>query len=522
MKCDRAKQIILEETASGSRLTAGLHIMFCSTCRRQANRRRALAKELQHISPVMPPSSLVAAWQESRPTAEVSHGVSRGRRRKLVLATAALLMLSGGWLGLQSARNPSLPLASIAALPKAACNAGLIAGAGIEVAEDPLLTSASGEGFFWWPDGESAVYCSRSDPSKKQRNQVWRLHLESMQKELLLEETCQWIFNPKIAQDGSHLVYCDGQHLKVLDLANGTIRLVPDSFGGSNLDLSPDGKWLAFARSHPNDTESGRQAEQMRGIWLQSLTGGKLIRIYPGPEVENPWHFSDISDLRWSPDGRWIAFVGQKEEYVTAGDDPCRSELLAYTSEIILVHPDGSNLHTVALLHRKPSGSDLLGPQCWSPDSKHLVFSWAELAKKPTRFPFPESTYVERGITILDIDSGKLTSVVPPETFTAPIEFFGTVNWSPKSNHVAFTVMSGRISDGSFRYDIYAASTDTGNIVPLAQAAKYCNNSRPIWSPDGESLLYIQSRRRTPEQKGKTDLWLVKMNRTEPDGTDIK
>lgn len=58
-------------------------------------------------------------------------------------------------------------------------------------------------------------------------------------------------------------------------------------------DWSPDGEWLALARS----SKDPELAEDVNGIWLLPAKGGEGIRVAPG----------NLSVPSWSPDGRYLA-----------------------------------------------------------------------------------------------------------------------------------------------------------------------------------------------------------------------
>ncbi|NIR01694.1 MAG: hypothetical protein GTN78_16090, partial [Gemmatimonadales bacterium] len=129
-------------------------------------------------------------------------------------------------------------------------------------------------------------------------------------------------------------------------------------------------------------------------------------------------------------------------------------DVLSTTDDIYLVRPDGSDLHRVASLRTSPEGAVFLGPQCWSSDSTRLVFSWAEALGECTREW--NTRWVQRGVTVLEVETGTLTQIVPPAAFDAGTWFDSSVSWAPNGEFVAFAAGPGGMHCG-----IYVASTDT-------------------------------------------------------------
>src|SRR5882757_3794629 len=65
--------------------------------------------------------------------------------------------------------------------------------------------------------------------------------------------------------------------------------------------VSPDDKWVAYSLSEVDTAKDGRVSH----LWMQSLTGTESIELTHGPDP--------ASNLRWSPDGRYLAFLSSRE-----------------------------------------------------------------------------------------------------------------------------------------------------------------------------------------------------------------
>ena len=106
---------------------------------------------------------------------------------------------------------------------------------------------------------------------------------------------------------------------------------------GSNADpsLAPDGDKVAFLHSPQNDGKYD--------IWTTSTTI---------PNAEQLTNTRNVTDVAWSPDGRWIAYIQNWSEDTEEG-------------QLSLVRPNGEDAHTLVVNGDAPD---------WSPDGKHLVY----------------------------------------------------------------------------------------------------------------------------------------------------
>ena len=107
---------------------------------------------------------------------------------------------------------------------------------------------------------------------------------------------------PNWSRDGSFLLINTGgslYHLPVHAAGEPKLEKIELGEGGhranNDHDLSRDGKWLAFSAS----STASRQSQ----VWLAHADGSGAKLMTPA----SPSYFHG-----WSPDGRWLAFVGQR------------------------------------------------------------------------------------------------------------------------------------------------------------------------------------------------------------------
>lgn len=115
--------------------------------------------------------------------------------------------------------------------------------------------------------------------------------------------------------------------------------------GVSDPQISPDGRRVAFVVT----TASDEKDAYFSNIWIVGADGGEPRRFTTGPTRD--------TTSRWSPDGRWLAFVSDRGE----------KKLV----QLDLVRADGGE--AVALTN-VPNGVFGGAGVAWSPDSTRIAF----------------------------------------------------------------------------------------------------------------------------------------------------
>jgi dipeptidyl aminopeptidase/acylaminoacyl peptidase len=126
--------------------------------------------------------------------------------------------------------------------------------------------------------------------------------------------------------------------------------------------FSPDGRWLAYVRTQMEQVTNGYKSS----IWLAPCLGGRPRQFTCGDARD--------SAPRWSPDGCWIAFVS------TRGDADGKAQ-------IYLIPTDGGEARRLVKMENGATDP------AWSPDGTRLAFtsrlSPEEMASEGE--PMPES-----------------------------------------------------------------------------------------------------------------------------------
>ncbi len=107
-------------------------------------------------------------------------------------------------------------------------------------------------------------------------------------------------------------------------------------------------------------------------LWLYRESGqdkGKLTQLTQSGHDRHP---------RWSPDGRWIAFLSSRKE--TSGKDSDSESKDDETTQLYLISPNGGEAFPVT------KGDNEVHSFDWSADSRTIYFAtrtpWTQAAKR--------------------------------------------------------------------------------------------------------------------------------------------
>ena len=252
----------------------------------------------------------------------------------------------------------------------------------------------------------------------------------------------------------------------------------------SDPDISPDGARVAYTVRTTDLKDDKRESH----IWMTSWDGKETVRLTAGKESE--------TTPRWSPDGRFLAFVSNR------GDE---NEV----SQLWILPRAGGEAERITELKGGVEDFD------WSPDGKRLVLVVSdpdpeaavekEGSKKPRtkkpividRFQFKLDGYgylVDRHkhLYLLDRDSRK----VEPLTTGNYDELLPS--WSPDGKAIAFVSKRGPDPDRTDNWDVFAIEPRIGAAARQLTTFAGADNdpewgdSRLAWSPDSKSIAYVQ------------------------------
>ena len=190
--------------------------------------------------------------------------------------------------------------------------------------------------------------------------------------------------------------------------------------------LSPDGRRVAYVVSRIDSEANAYRTT----IWIAPLDGSAEPRQFTSGER------SDHSP-RWSPDGRWLAFVSNRD-----GEDEKKAK-----GQLYVMAADGGEPRKLT------DGKESVESVAWSPDSKRIAF-----ARR-----VPDEAYEEE-------DDRRR----PPRRFTRVFFKLDGVGWTgDRHKHLFVVDLDGderQLTDGD------------------------CENDSPAWAPDGTRLVFTSMR----------------------------
>jgi dipeptidyl aminopeptidase/acylaminoacyl peptidase len=250
----------------------------------------------------------------------------------------------------------------------------------------------------------------------------------------------------------------------------------------SDPQRSPDGKWVAYTVGTTDAEKDKRDSD----IWMVSWDGTQQVQLTFTTD-------SSESSPRWSPDGRYLAFLASRgtEEEKKKG------------AQVWLLDRLGGEARKLTDL--KGGVSDY----SWSPDSARLVFvqddidpasepekmeGWKRKTTPPIvidryRFKQDRTGYLKRlysHVWLYDIPSGKAEQLTKGGfDDTSPA-------WSPDGRRIAFVSERGPDPDRTNNSDVYVVDATPGAEPVKLTTFVGPDRGRPSWSPDGRWIAYIQ------------------------------
>ena len=243
--------------------------------------------------------------------------------------------------------------------------------------------------------------------------------------------------------------------------------------------ISPDGAWVAYTV-----TISDLEADEPKSrIWMAPTAGGEPV---PMTAKER-----SASQPRWSPDGKYLAFLGSSGEDKTQvwtlfreGGDAVAVTDAAGGVEAFEWSPDGTRM---VLVIQDPKPEDLEKKDC--NDKEKTPPPWVVTR---TQFKMDYIGYLDSRRThlyVLDLESKKTTQITSGNFDDAE------PTWSPDGTFIAFTSNRTEDPDTNYNTDIWvvaANNQDQGQEL-LRITTNPGPDTSPAWSPDGRRIAFVSA-----------------------------
>jgi dipeptidyl aminopeptidase/acylaminoacyl peptidase len=220
--------------------------------------------------------------------------------------------------------------------------------------------------------------------------------------------------------------------------------------------ISPDGAHVAYVEALASPGDSA--------IYI-----APRIRVTAGDGKSA----SDEEQIAWSPDGKQLAFLSDREK---------KDQLQLYVAP-----PDGTAPRQ--LTHLK----GLLAEPKWSPDGKRIAFLFTENlphAAGPLDPVPPDSGVLgekiyEQRLSAIDVASGLVRQLSPNDMYVYEYD------WSPDGRTFAASAAPGAGDDNWWTAQLYTMPAEGSAMKSIYKPPVEQQIAAPRWSPDGKSVVFV-------------------------------
>lgn len=265
--------------------------------------------------------------------------------------------------------------------------------------------------------------------------------------------------------------------------------------------IAPDGRTIAYLRRETNWKDNEFVAQLM----LANVASGKSVQLTRGKKSAGP--------AEWSPDGRWLAFVTERdanaveplppEPKEAAGKDAGKSDssdaAKPAAKQIWLIAPDGGEAWS---LTKSETNVDDFH---WAKDGKSILFTATEPPNKAGKsrkerysaYDVVEKDYEQHQLWNVDAVAGIAQQRPQPATqlTSDPTLNINSFAISPDSTRVAFSAGHTPLLAFMKDEDIYLMDLphSGSKAAPIKIIALPGPDRSPMFSDDGKQLAFVTS-----------------------------
>jgi tricorn protease len=275
----------------------------------------------------------------------------------------------------------------------------------------------------------------------KSTNNLWKISEYGGEPTQVTHHKSGNLFFPSVSGDGKVIVYEQDFVIWKLDVPTGKTQSVKIDIASDDTDNNVETKVVNGEADTFHLSPSGKRAviSTQGELFTIATEKGEIRRLTQTPGVRE-------SQPRWSPDGKWIAFVAD-----TDGSE-----------QVWLCDESGGNMKQIS------RGESQRGQIRWAPDSKALLY-----------------TASDRKLYRYDLDGGKTTVLTQSEVVGFGQNAIQSPEWSPDGKWISYT-RGGR----NLLPHVYIIPSEGGKEHRITDDDTYSDSSA-LWAGDGKQILYL-------------------------------
>jgi dipeptidyl aminopeptidase/acylaminoacyl peptidase len=255
----------------------------------------------------------------------------------------------------------------------------------------------------------------------------------------------------------------------------------------SDPQISPDGKLVAYVVTKIDRQQNRRTS----AIWMVSTDDAPRASQFTSSPQSS-------SSPRWSPDGKWLAFLSSRPTEASPSPTPAGTGTAAtqQRNQIYLLSMNGGEAKRLTNLKNGVSTFR------WSPDGARMVVvsrispsdNRSENKERSDVRHYKNSSYKfndtgwfddrRTHLWVVDVKSGNAKQLTEGDDWND-----SDPQWSPDGKRIAFVSnRTGKEYDHNRNSDVWVISVDGGPLTKISDHDEADNS--PRWSPDGNTIAF--------------------------------
>ncbi|MFN2578428.1 MAG: prolyl oligopeptidase family serine peptidase [Pyrinomonadaceae bacterium] len=246
--------------------------------------------------------------------------------------------------------------------------------------------------------------------------------------------------------------------------------------------ISPDGKWVAYTVGYGDF----KQDAFVTQLWLADSSTGKTFQLTRGDKSStNP---------RWSPDGKWLAFLSNR---------------LEDKNQIFAIDPSGGEAQQLT------KSETAISNFAWADDGKTIAYTATEPTSQPLKdrkeyygdYDVVRAGYSYVHLWTIDVAEAMQTAAAGKQRTKKKDFSIDSFAWAPDGASIVFSATINPDLIQGVTSDIYLLKLKDDSIKKIVASPGPDNN--PRFSPDGKQIVFSSAMGNTTFFASNTRLAIV-------------